>query len=127
MIEADVLKPILRKIYIFGGALSAACFALTLIWGFDLKNLIGFAAGYVYLCVCYFYFGRVCESAVKCNVKKAAHLMRVCYFTRYAGLFLLSGLAAGLGFANFTGIVIPQFFPRIILTADQFFGGRKKG
>lgn len=127
MMDAPVLKPILRKIYLFGGVLSAGCFAVTLIWGFDIKNVVGFAIGYAYLCLCYFYFGRVCESAVRCSVKRAAHMMRVCYFLRYGGLFLLCATAALIGYANFTGIVIPQFFPRIILTADRFFGGRRKG
>lgn len=127
MMDKSVLKPLLLKIYLFGGLMSAGCYAVTLLWGFDVKNLVGFAVGYVYLCLCYFYFGRVCERAVRSDIKRAARMMRSCYFLRYGGLFVLCATASLIGYANFTGIVIPQFFPRLILTADRFFGGKRKG
>ena len=54
--------------------------------------------------------------------KSAVRKMRICYAIRCTALVILSCAAAYTGIANFTGILIPQLFPKIILTADQFFG-----
>ncbi|MBQ8965729.1 hypothetical protein [Ruminococcus sp.] len=120
--NAGVTRPLLNKIYKWGAVLTAACFAVTLLWGFQVSQLLGFGLGYAFMCGQFEYFGRCCESAVRLDRKSAVRKMRLCYALRMTALVILSCTAAYTGYANFTGILIPQLFPKIILTADQFIG-----
>lgn len=120
--EASVTRPLLNKIYGWGAVLTVLCFAVTLIWGFKAAQLLGFGLGYGFMCAQFEYFGRCCESAVRLDRKSAVRKMRVCYAARMSALAILSCIAAYTGFANFTGILIPQLFPKMILTADHFVG-----
>lgn len=124
--ESSVTRPLLTMIYKWGAVLTAVCFLITLFWGFRISQLLGFGLGYGFMCAQFEYFGRCCESAVLLDRKSGVRKMRVCYAVRMSALVTLSCIAAYTGFANFTGILIPQLFPRIILTADHFIG-RKKG
>ena len=118
----SVTRPLLVMIYKWGAVLTALCFAVTLIWGFKVSQLLGFGLGYGFMCAQFEYFGRCCESAVKLDRKAAVRKMRVCYALRMTALVILTCTAAYTGYANFTGILIPQLFPKIILTAEHFLG-----
>lgn len=118
--EKSQIRPLLSKIYPLGGILTAFCWVFTLIWGFKLENLLGFLIGYGYMCLCYEYLGRVCEKAVRLDKKRAGRAMTSCYLIRYAGLFGLCAAGMLTGYFSFTGILLPQFFPRIILSIMQF-------
>ena len=120
--NTSVTRPLLRMIYKWGAVMTAVCFAVTLFWGFRISQLLGFGIGYAFMCGQFEYFGRCCESAVRLDRKAAVRKMRGCYALRMAALVLLSCTAAYTGFANFTGILLPQLFPRMILTADHFIG-----
>lgn len=120
--EVSVTRPLLNKIYKWGAVMTAVCFGVTLIWGFQVSQLLGFGLGYGFMCGQFEYFGRCCESAVRLDRKAAVRKMRVCYAARMSALIILSCAAAYTGFANFTGILLPQLFPRMILTADHFIG-----
>ncbi len=120
--NTSVTRPLLLMIYKWGAVLTVLCFAVTLFWGFKASQLLGFVMGYGFMCAQFEYFGRSCESAVKLDRKSAVRKMRICYAIRCTALVILSCAAAYTGIANFTGILIPQLFPKIILTADQFFG-----
>ncbi|MBP5268862.1 MAG: hypothetical protein J6Z29_09885 [Ruminococcus sp.] len=120
--NASVTRPLLLKIYKWGAVLTVIGFAVTLFRGFKGSQLLGFLLGYGFMCAQFEYFGRSCESAVKLDKKSAVRKMRVCYAVRMSSLVILSCTAAYTGIANFTGILIPQLFPKMILTADQFFG-----
>ncbi|MBQ1431840.1 MAG: ATP synthase subunit I [Ruminococcus sp.] len=120
--ERSVIAPLLGRIYLWGGVLTAVCFCITLIWGFDVRQLFGFGIGYGFMCLQFWYFGYCCENAVTMDRKGAVRSMRVCYAVRMAAMVILSCGAAYTGFVNFTGILIPQLFPKIILTADHFIG-----
>ncbi|ADU20855.1 hypothetical protein [Ruminococcus albus] len=120
--NTSVTRPLLLMIYKWGAVLTVLCFAVTLFWGFKASQLLGFVLGYGFMCAQFEYFGRSCESAVKLDRKSAVRKMRICYAIRCTALVILSCAAAYTGIANFTGILIPQLFPKIILTADQFFG-----
>lgn len=120
--DASVTRPLLVMIYKWGAVLTVLCFAVTLFWGFKIPQLLGFGLGYGFMCAQFEYFGRSCESAVRLDRKSAVRRMRVCYAVRMTALVTLSCTAAYTGIANFTGILIPQLFPKMILTADQFFG-----
>lgn len=122
-----MLRPLLKRIYPVSAVMTAVCFAVTLIWGFSAENLIGFALGWGYMCLCYEYLARVCERAVASEKSRAVRMMRVCYAVRFAGLFILCAAAALTGLANFTGILLPQFFPKIILMFSEMSGSSKKG
>lgn len=118
--EKSEIRLLLEKIYRWGALCAVVCFAVTLFWGFDFSNLTGFAVGYGYMCVSFEYFGRVCEKAVTQDKKKAVRAVRACYFIRFGGLFLLCALSMLTGLASFAGIIVPQFFPKIILTVNEF-------
>lgn len=120
--NASVTRPLLLMIYKWGAVLTVIGFAVTLFRGFKVSQLLGFLLGYGFMCAQFEYFGRSCESAVKLDRKSAVRKMRVCYAVRMSSLVILSCTAAYTGIANFTGILIPQLFPKMILTADQFFG-----
>ncbi len=120
--NTSVTRPLLLMIYKWGAVLTVLCFSVTLFWGFKASQLLGFVLGYGFMCAQFEYFGRSCESAVKLDRKSAVRKMRICYAIRCTALVILSCAAAYTGIANFTGILIPQLFPKIILTADQFFG-----
>lgn len=120
--NASVTRPLLLMIYKWGAVLTVIGFAVTLFQGFKVSQLLGFLLGYGFMCAQFEYFGRSCESAVKLDKKSAVRKMRVCYAVRMSSLVILSCTAAYTGIANFTGILIPQLFPKMILTADQFFG-----
>lgn len=120
--NASVTRPLLLMIYKWGAVLTVIGFAVTLFREFKVSQLLGFLLGYGFMCAQFEYFGRSCESAVKLDKKSAVRKMRVCYAVRMSSLVILSCTAAYTGIANFTGILIPQLFPKMILTADQFFG-----
>ena len=118
----DKLRKCRVAVFGVGGVLTAVCFCITLIWGFDVRQLFGFGIGYGFMCLQFWYFGYCCENAVTMDRKGAVRSMRVCYAVRMAAMVILSCGAAYTGFVNFTGILIPQLFPKIILTADHFIG-----
>ena len=115
------LRELVRSMLVPMAVMTLVCWAVTLIWGFDLPTLIGFALGFVYVCVCYEYLAFSCEKAVELDVQKGKRVMLTCYLVRFAGLFALSAAAMLTGWVNVIGILVPQFFPRIILTAKEFF------
>lgn len=114
------ISKLLKQIYFWGGLCTAVCFAFTLFFGFDIANLIGFAVGYGYMCLCYEYLGRTCVKCVSMDKKKACRSIKACYFIRYGGLFVLCAAGSFSSLATMSTILIPQFFPRLILTAGEF-------
>lgn len=117
--EFDTVKPLLKKIYRCAAVMTTVCWCVTLIWGFQLKDLLGFAVGYGYMCLCMWYLGRTCERAVELSADKAKKSMLSCYVVRYAGLFVLCAAAMLTGLLGAVGVLLPQFFPRLILCALQ--------
>lgn len=100
--------------------MTAVCWAVTLFWGFDVPMLLGFAIGCVYSMACCEYLAISCEKAVELDVQKGKRVMLACYLIRFAGLFLLCAAAMLTGRINGIGVLVPQFFPRIILTVKEF-------
>ena len=126
MKEKSPLRRLVRSMLFPMAVMTLVCWAVTLIWGFDVPTLAGFALGYVYVIVCYEYLASSCEKAVELDVAKGKRVMLICFFVRFAGLFALSAAAMLTGFVNVIGILVPQFFPRIVLTAKEFLI-KKKG
>lgn len=114
------IRKLLESMVLPGAGLTFFCWCVTLIWGFDIRGLISFIVGFVYVCICYLYLGNTCERAVKCSVKKAKQMMMICYAIRYAGLFMLCAFGMLSGWLDIVGVLLPQFYPRIILTVKQF-------
>jgi len=119
------IRLLLEKIYPAAALMTAACWCVTLFGGFKIENLLGFAVGFGYMCLCYEYLGRVCERAAKLDKKRAGRAVTACYFIRSGGLFILCAAGMLTGRLSFAGLLIPQFFPRIILTVMQFTGKDK--
>ena len=124
--ENSDIRVLLKKMLPWGAVLNVVCWCITLIWGFSFSSLLGFIVGFVYVCFCYVYLGNTCEKAVKLDVSKAKRLMLKCYIFRYLGLFALCALSMLTGYLNVVGILLPQFYPRIILTVMQFVQRKEK-
>lgn len=106
--------------------MAAACWAFTLLWGFDITQLTGFLLGWGYMCLCMFYLGVTCEKAVELDGKKAKRSMLGCYMARYGVLFVLCAVAMLTKAVSAVGILLPQFYPRIILYVMQIRERRDK-
>lgn len=122
----NTLAPLVGRIVRYGAVLSAVCWAFTLIWGFELRTLLGFVIGYGFMCAAMLYLSRTCERAVELDAAKAKRLMTQCYVLRYFALFAVCAAAMLTGLVNVVGVLVPQFYPRIILTLIQIFS-RKEG
>lgn len=120
------LGALLKKICLWGGVMAAACWAFTLLWGFDITQLTGFLFGWGYMCLCMFYLGVTCENAVELDGKKAKRSMLGCYVARYGVLFVLCAVAMLTKAVSAVGILLPQFYPRIILYVMQIRERRDK-
>lgn len=121
MKEKSPLRELVVSMLLPMGIMSAVSWCVTLIWGFDIPTLAGFAVGYGYVVLCYFYLASSCEKAVELDVQKGKRTMLTCFFVRFAGLFALSAFAMLTHWLNVIGILMPQFFPRIVLTAKELF------
>ena len=101
---------------------SAVCFLFTLFWGFEVRNLVGFAVGGVNACLGLRYLAVTVNRAVDCDVKRAKRLMLSCYGVRLAVLTALCAAGFLTGYISVVGILVPQLFPRILLMFDHFLG-----
>ena len=112
----------------YGIAALVICLCFTLIWGFDAAVFIGFGIGFLFACASLVYLGMCCESSVSLDVKKGKRRMLCCYLIRYFSLFGLCALSMFSGKISVVGILVPQFFPKIILSIMQWRGkiGRKE-
>ena len=99
---------------------SSVCFAFTLIWGFEWRNLIGFAVGGINACLGLRFLAVTVNRAVECDVKRAKRMMLTCYGIRLAVLTALCAVGFLTGYISVAGIVVPQLFPRILLMFDHF-------
>lgn len=107
------------------GIMSAVTLCISLIMTRDWRDITGFAVGYVYSCGCLVYLARTCGAAAGCkDVKKAKDMMVRCYLYRFFGLFMLGAAALLFGFMSFVGVLLPQLFPKILLSLDGLL--RKK-
>ena len=120
------LGALLKKICLWGGVMAAACWAFTLLWGFDITQLTGFLLGWGYMCLCMFYLGVTCEKAGERDGNKAKRSMLGCYVARYGVLFVLCAVAMLTKAVSAVGILLPQFYPRIILYVMQIRERRDK-
>ena len=120
------LGGLLKSICLWGGVMSAVCWAFTLLWGFELPQLAGFVLGWGYMCLCMGYLGRTCERAVELDGKKAKRTMLGCYMIRYGLLFVLCAAAMLTRAVSAVGILLPQFYPRMILCVMQMRERRDK-
>lgn len=107
------------------GIMTAAALVISLIISRDLRDIPGFLVGYIYACGCLIYLARTCCDAAGCkDIKKAKAMMVRCYLLRFFGLFMLGAVALWFGFMSFAGVLIPQLFPKILLSLDGLL--RKK-
>ncbi len=96
-------------------------YPVSLIWGFSLPFLIGLLVGTVYVCISLIYLGITIDRSVEKTVKKAQINMYVSYGVRYAMLFLLCFVGIQTKSMSFLAIIIPQFYPRIVLWLEMLF------
>ncbi|MGN0593840.1 MAG: hypothetical protein ACI4I6_01665 [Hominimerdicola sp.] len=119
------MRQLLEKLIPKIAVLTVISWCITLFWGFDVRNLIGLIVGLIYVCFCYVYLAKTCVKAVELDFAAAKKAMFRCYIIRFFGLFALCAVTALTGFASAPCVLLPQFFPKIVLTIMQFT--RQKG
>lgn len=103
-------------------ALNSVLILICLIGSFDWRKLTGLIIGFIYMTWCLWYLGRTITRAVDMTVRKAKHTMAFCYTVRFSGLFVLCFAAFELKLFSAAGILIPQFYPRAVLSFDALTG-----
>lgn len=116
------LLPIVGRLSRAMAVAGAVCFLFTLFWGFEWRNLIGFSVGTVNACLGLRFLAVTVNKAVECDVKRAKRLMLGCYGIRLAVLTALCAAGFFTGYISVVGIIVPQLFPRILLSFDHFLG-----
>ncbi len=119
----DTITPLIKKMYPYVILMNIPVWLISLLWGFELSMIVGLVVGTVYCILAYIYLGKTINYAVNFGEIKAKRLMLSCYIIRFIGLGILGFLALKFSFMNFFGVLIPQFYPRIVLT---FMGFSKK-
>lgn len=121
----DGIKPLLKKLFPRMILFNIPVWLVTLIWGFDLTMIIGLVVGTAYSIVGCIYLADTINKAVSHSRGKAKRMMMNCYLVRMLGLGVLGYLALTYDFMNFVGFLLPQFYPRMILTIMNFLEKRK--
>lgn len=82
------LKPVLKKLLLVMAILNLLFYCLSLCWGFNLKTMLGFVVGFIYVSICYIYIAHTVENAVNMTGKTEQNRsMIVCHTVRNTGLF----------------------------------------
>ena len=121
----DGIKPLLKKLFPRMILINIPVWLITLFWGFDLTMMVGLAVGTAYSVACCIYLWKSIMRAVECSQGKAKAVMMSCYLVRFLGMGVLGYFALSFNFMNFVGFMLPQFYPRIILTIMTFFEKKK--
>ena len=116
------LMPLAFRLCRAMAAASVLCFLFTLFWGFEWRNLFGFAVGGANACAGMIFLAKTVGRAVDCDQKRAKRMMLSCYGIRLAVLTALCAAGFLTGALSVVGIVVPQLFPRILLTFDHILG-----
>lgn len=116
----DTITPLIKKLVPRMLLMNVPVWLLTLIWGFDLSMIFGLLSGTAYCILAYIYLGKTINHAVTLTKGKAKSLMISCYVTRFLVLGVLGYFALTYKYINFVGLLLPQFYPRIIFTLMGF-------
>lgn len=116
----STLKSLLIRMIKVMAVINLVFYLVSLIFGFDVKILLGFLIGFLYVCLCYIYVARTVENAVEMTKTKAKRSVIACYVIRYVGLFLLCFVAMEFKIFNVVGILIPQLYPKMALGVMSF-------
>lgn len=122
--KKDGIKPLLKKLLPAMAVLNLVVYPVTLIWGFDVTMIVGLVVGYFYSAFGCIYLAKTINAAVKRTKAKASAMMMSCYLIRFLGLGVLGYLALEYDFMNFVGLLLPQFYPKIILSLMTFLTKR---
>lgn len=120
----DSIRPLLKKLIPYMAVMNVVVYPITLIWGFDLSMIVGLVVGFFYSAACLCFLASTINSAVLRPVGRAKFMMFRCYILHYLGLGILGYLALRFRFMNFAGLLLPQFYPRMILGIMTFFEKR---
>lgn len=118
------IKTELVLLYKGMGIVNVIVFAISLFTGFKLSFLFGLIIGYIYICWNLYYLGYTISKSVYKTQKNAKRYMRGNYILRYAILVLIFGIAFNATFISTLGVVIPLFYPKIVLGFNVLKGRR---
>lgn len=122
--NGNPLRTMLREMIPSLSVLTFIAFLISLFWGFRLSVLIGFALGFIYVVLSYYFLSETIYRSVKQSKKKAQRMMFFCYLLRYLILVLLCFVAVILKVINVFALLVPQLFPRIVLMFNNYKEGK---
>lgn len=120
----DSIRPLLKKMLPAMAVLNVAVYLVTLLWGFDYTMIVGLAVGYGCCCLRMYRLAANIRTAVRLPVGKAKVLMFRQYLLHFLLLGILGYVALKFDFMNFAGLMLPQFYPRIVLGGMIFLEKR---
>ncbi len=118
--NGNPLRNMLREMISWLLILTFISFLVSLLWGFKMSVLIGFLVGLVYVILSYCYLSETIYRAINRSKKTAQKMMFFCYLSRYLILILLCLVAVKVKFINVFAVLVPQLFPRLVLTLNNF-------
>lgn len=99
-------------------------FAISLFTGFRISFLLGLIIGYLYICWNLYFLGYTISKSIYKSKQNAKRYIRGSYIFRYALLVVVFGIAYNVDFISILGVVIPLFYPKIVIGFNLFKGRR---
>lgn len=116
------LRPFFKKLLFKMSVLLILTYIITALISFsiDVKMIIGLLIGFVYMIFSNVFMADSIYSALMFKQAHAKRLVMSSYIIRYVLLLAVCVIGYKIGVLNPFGVLIPQFYPRIAMTIDNF-------
>lgn len=120
----EEIKKDIKIMFIGMGIINLIVYLISLAFGFSLSMLLGFIIGYIYICWNMWMLSLSVSFSVGKSPSAAKKYMYGSYLIRYAVLFVLAGIAFKTRLFSPLGIILPLFYPKIVLGYISITGRR---
>lgn len=118
------IKGELVNLYKGMGIVNIIVFAISMFTGFKISFLLGLVVGYIYMCWNLYFLGYTITKSVYKSQQNAKRYLRGNYILRYFILVIIFGIAYKVPYISGLGVVIPLFYPKIVLGFNVLKGRR---
>lgn len=116
------LRPFFKKLLFKMSVLLILTYIITALISFsiDFKMIIGLLVGFIYMIFSNIFMADSIYCALTFKQAHAKRLVMSSYMIRYVLLLGVCIIGYKIGILNPFGVLIPQFYPRIAMTIDNF-------
>ena len=116
------LRPFFKKLFFKMSVLLVLTYIITALISFsiDIKMIIGLLIGFAYMIFSNIFMADSIYCALTFKQAHAKRLVMSSYIIRYILLLGVCVIGYKIGILNPFGVLIPQFYPRIAMTIDNF-------